>query len=384
MLVSKEVEAGDRPSAGNFNALRDEANRQFGGEGTGATSPEGDMVGHESVEVLELYEVTQDSALDTEWQQYKGMGRPVTLGLAPTRFTLDASETKEEPLWLPTDEQLADVGQGSISLEVGQRVWTVLWRGRRCAITGAGAQAQALQWGKVSQTYDNWAQYDNGTPDPVTVDACDIDGTLLGGPSFTVAVPKRLNKDPALFVGYIIGYVFDEDGNRVCETDCYDDPMNTVKWEGVDIANIRDGWQLCNGDANPVDATKSAPDLSGRFIMCIDQNGSNFPWNENDIGDTGGSREHTHDDHPDHRHNYGALVDAVIQAGGATPPDATGDTAGGPGHEHTFSIGWGECWDDVPSGGTENLTDETDDILTHSTEDHRPRYYVMAAIIRNH
>lgn len=364
---STSVDAGDHWSAGNWNALRREANSPLSGAGVGGTTTEGHHVGTDSTEVLELYEDREASALDTQWQQHKGMGRPVTLRLSPKRFTLHPTQTREEPLWLPTDEQINDVGQGALSLTVGQRVWTTLWHDKRAALVTEATGRPYLKWACVTTGgYNNKSQFTNGVPDDVAVQSCDIDGANIHGDTFLLKVPRRPNKDPALFGGDVVGYQRDRQGNDVVVTDCYDNPFYVVKWEGVDVANIRNGWRLCNGQ-------QGTPDLSARFIMCVDEDGDEGMF-ENHVGvPFVWSRLHKHVIHPDHHHSGTSL---------STSDDLTGSTAGGPGHEHTISDVESSVWLEDHSASSIEMTSLEAVDRTHAYADHRPRYYIMAAIIR--
>lgn len=381
MMPSHDVEPGDRPSAENINAIRAEANKALGGEGQVSGDADGIQMAGPSGEVLELYEITVDSALDEEWQQHKGMGKPVSLSYSPTRFTMQGSQ-KEEPLWLPTDVQVDDVGQGTTPVFVGERVWTILWLDKRCIVGGAGGgSSQPLRWAKIYSFYNNKTQYYSGTPDDAIAQPCDKDGKVTDIQTIQLVVPKKGNLDPSLFIDDVVGWLYDDAGYRVIVTNCTDDPFFIVKWESVDVNNIRKGWRLCTGK-------NGTPDLRGRFILGLDQEGSEI-WNENDIGDTGGTREHTHDAHPDHRHKPFETESSIDGVGGSSYPAATGNTSTDDGHFHTVAIAYGEYWigDSEESRwtqGAENLAGEYDNLFTHSVVDHRPRYYVMAPIQRNY
>jgi hypothetical protein len=128
--------------------------------------------------------------------------------------------------------------------------------------------------GKVSWAL--WQSGSNGTGASVqtfSVKACKYDGTANTGNAFNVKTPIKKCADTALFSGYVVGYQTEADGTKVIVTDCWDDPMGTVKQWDVAIANIRDGWT-------------ELPNSAGRYIVGVD--------NDHALDATGGSLTHTH------------------------------------------------------------------------------------------
>ncbi|MBU0982875.1 MAG: hypothetical protein KKA42_03330, partial [candidate division Zixibacteria bacterium] len=108
---------------------------------------------------------------------------------------------------------------------------------------------------KFAKVQTGWANTKGAAPatgsfgsEAVSVKTCEHDGTNEAGAAFDVYTIPKPTQDTALFDGYVIGYVTEEGtGDKVILTDIWDDPIGTVKWESVAVANIRDGWSLCDG-----------------------------------------------------------------------------------------------------------------------------------------
>lgn len=86
-------------------------------------------------------------------------------------------------------------------------------------------------------------------------------------------------------------------------------------WSGA-ISNIPDGWALCDGN-------NGTPDLTDRFVLHADADDGGT----NNVGDTGGEKEHTLtvDEIPAHTHNQ----KVYSGTGGSDVPDkVTNSTAG--------------------------------------------------------
>jgi hypothetical protein len=191
------------------------------------------------------------------------------------------------------------------------------------------------------------------TSETVSVKTCDYDdSTTAAGAAFDVKTIPRPNVDTALFspatanhsgIASIIEWAYAPNGDKVIVSDIWDKPIGRVLWEAVDILNIRDGWHLCDGSATTVD-------LRNRFIMCVDTAGG-AEADENNIGDTGGFRDHGAgtNDHSDHVHDNNHVTGSGVDFDADDPPIleylAHSDHA-------------------------------------HSETDNRPRFYVLAAIQR--
>ena len=207
-----------------------------------------------------------------------------------------------------------------------------------------------VRWGKVQTGFSNVDK--PATKTAVSVKSCDIDGGSVAGDAFDVYAPTRANKATSLFTGDVVGWQYDDAGVRTIVTDCFDAIMNAIEWFAGTVADIPNGWELCDGN-------NGAIDLSGRFIMCIDEDGLD---SENTIGDTGGHRWHglTENNHPDHEfatefaddNGDGSSVEVIMPAG--IPPAV---------HYEDHS-------------GTDPGYNSGEDT------DNRPPYYVLAAMQR--
>jgi len=222
----------------------------------------------------------------------------------------------------------------------------------------------------------------------VSVKTCNYDDATTGtGDAFDVKTKPQPNKDTALFHSgnakegeagaSIVEWAFAPNGDKVIVSDIWDLPIGRVLWEGVDTANIRDGWHLCDGN-------NGTPDLSGMFIMCIDNTGLGDE-NEDEIGDgteksenTAGFRWHgggnipavaADNDHDNHEFMTVAGIDSL--EGREHPAVVSGacSIGGVMDFDHGEFLGSGEAIGDL-------------DKYEHTKTDNRPRYYVMAAIMR--
>ena len=161
-----------------------------------------------------------------------------------------------------------------------------------------------------------------------------------------------------------------------------------ILWSGA-VADIPDYWALCDGgeycvrhgikDHGCDSGTVTTVDLSGRFVMGIDEDGRT---DEDAPGDTGGYRwhgitENNHPDHLDHVHwkgtpnNYQQSgTDSPIYYGAYTgvqtnPPSGEGGLV----QRHGGIV---NAW----TGG------EDPEVHSYNDTDNRPRYYALAFIQR--
>jgi hypothetical protein len=209
---------------------------------------------------------------------------------------------------------------------------------------------EGVEHGKVQSSYSsNYGPSPFYSPQSAVTVKRYVNGVEHGSP-FPVHMLIPAGLDPALFEDDIIAYapsdrLYSHIGSVnsfVVATPHADDKRGMIKWWFGSVANIPAGWALCDGDNGTID-------LSGRFILCIDQDGR---LDEDAIGRTGGFRwhgetENNHSDHPTH-------------AAGA-----------GPG-----IIGAGETEVDLSHAAHDGPTNNDGDYDT----DNRPPYYVLAAI----
>jgi len=245
-----------------------------------------------------------------------------------------------------------------------------------------------------------WTNTSHGSDanESVIANECDYAGRNIGK-EVTLTTLMKPSHDTAMFPGDVVQYDLLPDGTRIITSDVWDLPIGRVVWESVDTANIRRGWFLCDGN-------NGTPDLSGRFIMCIDDHGLGAA-DEDDIGDTGGFRDHggTENDHDNHSGTdvAGAIADHtkanVVQALANHDDHAThyhliGAISGAGAYGVDFEIrnSFTNIEIDTPqthsqhavSGGGDlaHAAKAGDNDLKHSLTKNNPRYYVMAAIKR--
>ena len=186
------------------------------------------------------------------------------------------------------------------------------------------------------------AAYEVLTGDPIAAPA----DVTLATTTTTVYLPRHgTGQDPNVRQNAFILAFKDLAGKWVAVDSKLDGTIlkSAEMWAGAvaDIATQRPGWQICDG-------TNSTPDLRGRFVMGVDPADGAGDDSEADIGDTGGTRTHTHPTHADHPYalQYIGLGGDIADSGG---------------------LGWGFVL----------LTHDA-----HNTVDHRPRFYVLAYIMR--
>lgn len=123
------------------------------------------------------------------------------------------------------------------------------------------------------------------------VDCNRVDNRAGTGGSGTVRVylPRTRPGDPNVRSGAIVGYVLDANGDAVAVTAYMDDKIGTIKhWIGSK-SDIPAGWLLCDG-------TNGTVDMGGRVAFGWKEGGDED--NEFDtIGDTGGAKKHSHEEH---------------------------------------------------------------------------------------
>lgn len=133
-----------------------------------------------------------------------------------------------------------------------------------------------IRWGLV-QSANPSSPFANGQATLSTlllcyVKSCKSDGTSETGSAFTVKIPARACKDTSLFTGYCVGYQIDDAGDKIIVTDCYDDPIGTVKaWDTSAAIRVNDGWTELTG-------------AIGRFLVGCE---TGETWDN--PGDTGGA-----------------------------------------------------------------------------------------------
>lgn len=109
----------------------------------------------------------------------------------------------------------------------------------------------AMNWAKVQSGFYN---ADGTTYRTVSVKPCTWLGVVSGSPAaFDVKTPIQANRDTALFTDYIVRWHSEADGSKVIDSDCWDDPIGTIRAVGVDTA-VRDGWE-------------ELTDAKGRFMV---------------------------------------------------------------------------------------------------------------------
>ncbi|HUT93308.1 MAG TPA: hypothetical protein VMY37_27840 [Thermoguttaceae bacterium] len=215
-------------------------------------------------------------------------------------------------------------------------------------------------YAKFAKVQAGWVANATGIASRVVpLKRCHADGTGETGAAFNAATMIKPSHDTNLVAGDVVEYENIEEPvgacTRVIVSDIWDRPIGTVLWESVNTANIRRGWRLCDGAAG-------APDLSAKFIMCVDVGGA---ADEDAITDTGGFKHHGKGNRPavaaDNDHDNHLTVQE-------TPFDAVAGAT------------------DVVNLDNTDFTPcevvDYDENYVHTETDNRPPYYVMAAIQR--
>lgn len=132
-------------------------------------------------------------------------------------------------------------------------------------------------------------------------------------------------------------------------------PVGLISMWSGSIANIPDGWALCNG-------TNGTPNLSGRFIVGYGRTGSDDDYA---IGETGGKQSvllsAAQSGLPVHKHGFNILYSGGTLNTAVSAPGQTVRTVGLPDPQYIAN-----------SGGTD----------AQSSHENRPPYYVLAYIMK--
>ena len=140
-------------------------------------------------------------------------------------------------------------------------------------------------------------------------------------------------------------------------------PGTIVMWSGS-LAEIPDGWALCDG-------TNGTPDLTDRFILSVSAS--------EDPGETGGSHTKTLSvsNLPSHTHSFttdsAGAHDHSLYISGSAPAHPTGAKMEANGDDYGGHIG---------SAGAHTHSGTTDATGSGSSFDIRPKYYKLAFIMR--
>lgn len=165
-------------------------------------------------------------------------------------------------------------------------------------------------------------------------------------------------------------------------------PLMVMLWAGTE-ANIPGGWALMDGSANSVSNGGSGIDLSGRFVVCVGNDGD-AGHQDYAVGDTGGFQWHgqTENNHNDHALDHNHTIS----------PDATTANAAAGSDVYAFAGSTGSPWTTVDNcivwdGGTSLPTyeepDDSDSRAKHKgpynsnqDTDNRPPFYALCYIER--
>jgi hypothetical protein len=232
-------------------------------------------------------------------------------------------------------------------------------------------------------TQTNWEAKAGGeSHDKVSVKRCNIDGSSPTGAAFDMWLPDAGEMKPNVVVGEVLACGLMSDGSYICLSDYLDEDFYTIEWFSGTIANIREGWALCDGTANSAGNGGDGTDLSRRFIMCVGE--SQGLDDEDDVGDSGGHRwhgetENNHHDHPSHVHPPAVVAGAFDNIEGrsaqedysAGPKQATTETttlvnpAEHDDHLHEMTVDVREAWDGNYNSDTEEFAPgATDEVQT--------------------
>ena len=141
--------------------------------------------------------------------------------------------------------------RGHASYDSGSGHWQIISLGGQQSI-----------WGKI-QSSPTPTNASGATSQTFSAKTCKWDGTGETGSAFDVKTPIRANHDTALFTGYVIQWHIEPDGTKLIDSDCWDDPIGTIRAVGQDDA-VRDGWE-------------EITDARGRFLVGKSES-SGDPW----------------------------------------------------------------------------------------------------------
>jgi len=151
-------------------------------------------------------------------------------------------------------------------------------------ICDAKRNTNEIRWGYATA---DWVNAPLNASKVVCQLAAGKDGPSLGGAPFDVYLPRPSGSlDPNVREGRIIGFLPTVDGFFVCVTGHLDDCIGTIKiWSGA-VADIRLGWQLCDG-------SNGTPDLREKFVLgAVGDSGGDSDFDEEGgntyVGQTGG------------------------------------------------------------------------------------------------
>ena len=146
------------------------------------------------------------------------------------------------------------------------------------------AKQNEIRWGYATA---DWVNAPLNASKVVCQLAAGKDGPSLGGAPFDVYLPRPSGSlDPNVREGTMIGFLPTVDGFFVCVTGHLDDCIGTIKiWSGA-VADIRLGWQLCDG-------SNGTPDLREKFVLgAVGDSGGDSDFDEEGgntyVGQTGG------------------------------------------------------------------------------------------------
>jgi len=167
-------------------------------------------------------------------------------------------------------------------------------------------------------------------------------------------------------------------------------PMTSIVMYYGSIANIPEGWQLCNG-------TNGTPDLSGKFIVGYDPNDNDY----NQIAKSGGEKRHTltENEMPSHAHggntNTGGshshnYRDTIYSEEGdrGTTTGINGTEllgSGGENRQSSTDTNHSEVWShyknrQISSSGTHSHNFTTNNKGGGQAHENRPPYFTLAYI----
>lgn len=282
-----------------------------------------------------------------------------------------------------------------------------------------------IRWAKAQSDWVENGAYPDGDP-KVSVKACARDGTGATGDVFDVYLPRNPRSvidflhdaDPAVYTDFVIGWLRDSEGTRICTTPYLHMGKIGDLREIKATTAIPPGWQEADGNGeSAAHGGYAAWDFKHRFSMGRDAAGE---AGETAAGQTGGFREHgggvnDHEDHVlliadhvfvvtigDHDPHYALghneiephhqdlphdehpgitfqLFEVVDAVGGHWPwkmGDGFGTTETANGHTHQVSVGGGPVvsWIDQPMGQhIHHVLDlEHNSILPHEDLNHTP------------
>ena len=138
-----------------------------------------------------------------------------------------------------------------------------------------------VQWGIVQGTVTNQS---GATQLAVSVKSCNADGSSPTGSAFNVWTPILSARDTALFTGDVVAYVATSGANPyTIVSDCFDDPMGTIRLLYTSASRVPNGWTEITGNAGVSGALPIVGTPAGTAVALVAPTFTPNPINVNPV-----------------------------------------------------------------------------------------------------